>query len=1603
MDGILANLRTAAKAAGVADERQALVQFFQDRVRQNLHMILCHSPVGDAFRIRARKFPALISSTTVDVFHPWTRDALFNVATRFLTDVSVPSGLSEKIAAHMANVHLSIDDANVRFLASEGRHNYTTPKSFLELISFYKGLLKSKRDKVVVNIERLEKGLTIMAQVKEKVEGLQQDLSVKMIEVEQKKKATNSLIDEVTAASEKAAAEKAIADAEAEKTNALAQEAAAIKAQADSELAEALPAMEAAKDAVNCLTKPAIQELKSLGKPPPECAEVTKAVLILLKNEKRSLDWKAAQKMMNNPGQFLDEVAAFNADNIPDWVLEMVNPVISQTFFNYETMKGKSSAAAYLTNWVVNIIGYNKIYKRVAPLMAKVNEATAAKDTAESALAIVVARVREVEARVQKLEKTLADAVAEKERTEAEANRCLSKLELAKRLVNGLSDENARWSETVKGLKDQGMTLIGDSLIASAFVGYISPFSVGFRTDLWNRQWTSDIEERGIPYTKGIDPLSVLASEADIATWKNEGLPADRMSVENASIITSCARWPLLIDPQLQGLAWLKKRVGDDLVVVQLSQQGWLGKVTRCVQNGGKLLIESVGEEIDAILEPLLSRAIIRRGRNSFVIKLGGEEIEYDPKFQLWIQTKLANPHYRPEIAAQCTIVNFIVTPEGLEDQILAMVVNVEKPELEQEKQLLVRKQNEFKVTLSQLEDELLAQLSAADPFTILDNFALIDGLETTKKTALEIQVQVKLAKETEDTINGLREKYRSVAQEGSMLFFMIIQLSSIEHMYQYSLDSFVGFLLRAIDRTPIVTDGSEAIEGRVGRLIETIRMTIFKWVNRGLFEKHKLILSALLALRLLERGLLNEEFNRQQVEFLVGVGASAKSSENPISDWLPNQYWNAIQSLIALPGFELFAQNMEKDAPSRFKEWFNEQTPEDVKLPLDWKRLDASNPLQKLLVLKCLRPDRLTIGLGSWICSVVPSGRNFTECDASSSFFEVLSSAYEDSDSETPIFFILSPGADPVKEVEKLGRKMINLQLNVNYHNVAMGQGQDRIAMAKLELGHKEGHWVMLQNIHLMPKWCVELEKKLDEFALEGSHPGFRCFLSADPNNGIPIGILDRSIKLTNEPPQGLTANLKRAFAFFNKETFEDKDSKVKVILYGLCHFHSIMLERKKFGPLGFNMNYPFSIGDLRDSALVLYNYMENNSSSRVPWDDLRYIFGEIMYGGHIVDDWDRKLSKAYLDYLMHDALLDEAELVPFSDKVSVKSPSAGPHERFLQYIDQFPSETPVMFGLHPNAEIGFRTSQSDNVLGILKRLNVRTSGGARSSSDEDGGRSTGPSRAEQLCSDILEDVGSIRFPTEEISKSIPDEEKGPYQYVFLQECDCMNLLIGTMVRSLAELKLGFKGELTMSESMEQLALSLSQEQIPPRWQKVAFPSNRGLVSWLQNLMERCAQLEEWTSDPTSIPKVVDLSKLFNPQSFLTAIKQICCQQQSMELDKLVVYTEVTKRDKSQIESHARDGAYVTGLYLEGARWDVTTGCLEESRPKEMFCPMPVINCKACLEDDLKDQKNVYICPTYATTKRRPNFVFSAQLRTKAPSAKWVMAGVAMILDIGQ
>ncbi|MCI4384136.1 hypothetical protein PGIGA_G00035330, partial [Pangasianodon gigas] len=541
------------------------------------------------------------------------------------------------------------------------------------------------------------------------------------------------------------------------------------------------------------------------------------------------------------------------------------------------------------------------------------------------------------------------------------------------------------------------------------------------------------------------------------------------------------------------------------------------------------------------------------------------------------------------------------------------------------------------------------------------------------------------------------------------------------------------------------------------------------------------------------------------------------------------------------------------------------------------------------------------------------------------------------------------------------------------------------------LDLAAHEGHWVILQNIHLVAKWLGTLEKKLEQHG-DASHQDFRVFISAEPSSSpeghiIPQGILENSIKITNEPPLGMHANLHKALDNFNQDTLEmcARENEFKGILFALCYFHAVVAERRKFGPQGWNRSYPFNTGDLTISVNVLYNYLEANS--KVPYDDLRYLFGEIMYGGHITDDWDRRLCRTYLEEFIKPEMMEgELYLAP-----GFLLPGNMDYNGYHQYIDEaLPAESPYLYGLHPNAEIGFLTQTSEKLFRTVLEMQPRDGGS---------GEGSGTSRDEKVkivLDEILEKLPEGFNMTELMGKV---EERSPYVVVALQECERMNILTQEIKRSLKELNLGLKGELTMTSDMENLQNAIYLEQVPDSWSKRAYASTCGLTLWFTDLLCRIRELESWTSD-FSLPSAVWLAGFFNPQSFLTAIMQSTARRNEWPLDKMSLQCDVTKKSREEFSSPPREGAYVHGLFMEGARWDTQAGVIVDARLKELTPAMPVIFIKA-VPVDKQETRSVYQCPVYKTKQRGPTYVWTFNLKTKENPSKWTLAGVALLLQI--
>jgi len=1640
VDDIINTMRPFVKRAGLADTRDNAWNLFISQVRENLHMVLCFSPIGEPIKVRTRRFPALVNCVTIDWFQPWPEEALLSVSKRFLEDMDLGTDAEKtNIINFMPYSFIAVNQASASFIEREKRYNWTTPKSFLELIALYKSMLTKRRKDTNDGITRLSNGVTKLEATASEVSQLEEELKVKQVEVEEKKLKCDEMIPrletEKTKASDEMKRASEIAQQASEKEVAVGD----MKEKIDRDLENAEPALEKAAAALDSLNKKDLGELKSLAKPPAGIDDVTGACVYLLhEGGKGKIDasWKASQQMMKDVNKFLEELLHFkakiDAGKVPKNNFKNIRPLLEKDWFNVDTMRTKSAAAAGLCDWVLNITVYWDINENVEPMreaaanaVVQLEEAIQAKDEALKAAEAAKQQVAELTA-------AFNEAVAEKEAVEAEAEACERKLGLAQRLMAALGSEGERWRQGIEGMKVELGLLAGNALLAAAFVSYSGSFNRFFREGLLDDKFKPYLQgtipaAKGvpIPMSPGADPLKILTNEAEIAQWSSDGLPSDRTSVENGTIVTNCARWPLMIDPQLQGITWIRrKEERRGLHVVRLGQRQLLSKLENALVTGKPIVIENIQINIDAVLAPVIGRQVLRRGRTVFV-KLGDKEVDYHPDFRLFLQTKLSNPHYPPEVQAETTLINFMVTEDGLEDQLLALTVQKERPDLEESKMELISQMNAFKIKTKELEDGILEQLANAEG-DVLENLALIENLEDSKRVALEIADKVKVAEVTEVEINAARELYRDAATRGSMMFFLLSGLNRVHSFHHYSLNSFVAVFERAVTgrrgklvwneeavmsniapeklKRALKVEAAEAkkeelrndpdkFDARLAYLVEEITFKTFSYARRGLFERHKLILATQLLLAIMRR---EGELEPVEGEYLI-MGKKALTPPHMtarVQEYLSDLQWAAACALKEVEAFRTLPEDLEL-ATDAWREWLDAERPEEVELPGEWDK--RCTPFQKILLLRALRSDRVTTAIASFVEERL--GVRYMQQDAFS-----MDDAFNDSSRSLPLFFVLFPGVDPGAQLEALGRKLGFTEDRGNFVPISMGQGQEKHAENTLDRFTRDGGWVFLQNIHLMQSWLPTLERKL-EMAAEG-HEDFRAFLSAEPPplpdmQTVPEGIMQSSVKVANEPPTDLKATLRSSYALFDQSTLDASSKKFahRPMLFATCFFHALVLGRRKFGFQGFSRNYPFNNGDLTVCASVLHNYLEAADAGAVPWEDVRYIFGEIMYGGHITDTWDRRVTNTYLDVLLQSELIDEK--TDFELTRGYAPMLEGSYVDYRNYIESaLPAESPVLFGLHPNAEIGLLISVCDSVFEAVFTLQGGGGGG-------DGGAAAAGGGKESVVKAILEDFES-RLPDEFVMIDIKGRvrEKTPYVVCVLQELERMNAVAGLMRRELTELQLGLSGALNISDAMDMLITNLHTNKVPPGWLKVCGQigptgtyNRKSLSLWFTDLLVRYRQLKEWAEDPQVLPPCVWLSGLFNPMGYITACLQVTARAKSLPLDSMVISTEVLEVGPDGIDEQPEEGTYVHGLFMEGARWDTEENTITDSHPKELFPPMPVIHVRGITAEEVDDE-GAYQCPVYTTRIRGPTFTFAAPLRTVKPPYTWVLAGVCLVMQ---
>eukprot|EP00742_Colponemidia_sp_Colp-10_P007071 GILJ01007591.1.p1 GENE.GILJ01007591.1~~GILJ01007591.1.p1 ORF type:complete len:2165 (-),score=376.69 GILJ01007591.1:179-6499(-) len=1587
IESIIDELRPLAREQHVTESRQALYDLFINRVRENLHLVLCMSPAGDALRVRCRMFPSLINCSTLDWYTQWPKQALLSVSTKYLADAPLPSAeIRTAIAEMCVDIHSSSQETAQRFFEELRRPVYTTPKSYLDLISLYVAMLTEKKKELETNQRRLTAGLTKLEDTRQAVKDLQPALIALQSTLAQKSAETETLLAQV--ASDQASAEVVKANVVAEE--ALVREQAdvvlVIQKDAERDLAQALPALKSAIAALNALDKKDIADFKAYTRPPQLVQMVMEGVCILLGHK---ADWESAKKVLTDMA-FISRLTNFDKDHIPDDRIKALRSYVDHPEFTPDNVARVSGAARSLCMWVRAMATYSDVAKEVEPKRQRLQEMNDKLSAANATLKSKQDQLNEVLQRVAELQRKCDEAQQEKDRIQAEAELTMNRVVRAEKLVSLLADEHVRWSETVVTVKNHIIELVGNVFVSAACISYFGAFTGSYRQDLVS-QWVKACQDKRVPISADFSLTGTLGVPVQIREWNIQGLPTDSVSTDSAILVTRTRRYPLMIDPQQQANKWVRNMESkQNIKVVKMTDPLLLRALENAVRVGIPLLIEDIAETLDPILDPILTKKIVEsNGRR--LIRLGDQDVDFDPNFKLYLTTKRSNPNYLPEICIKVTVINFTVTSQGLEDQLLGHVVSQEKPTVEERKnRLVVTMANDLK-QLNDIEEKILQLLSESKGM-ILDDLVLINTLKSSKSTSAVINERMREAGQTQEEIRLAREAYRTVATRGSILYFVVADLALIDPMYQYSLAYITRLFKLSIQQTAANQDEREHISD----LIQNITETIYANVCRGLFEAHKTMFSFLICVHILRaRGEVStDDWNL----FLRGPSPMIKArvTPNPAATVLTDKQWEFLYGLDQTDAkyIELVRDILAHIV--QWKEFWEHSDPYSQPLPNDWDaRLSA---FETLLLIRALRPELVLNSLSQFV--KIKLGSRFVESRGTN-----MEEVYADMDPRTPVIFVLSQGADPMATLLRFAAyKEMDKKLQI----ISLGQGQGAKAAKVLSNAILNGEWVVLQNCHLAKSWMPALEHTIEQLRdstqstspSSNVHSQFRLFLTSMPAPYFPVSVLQNGVKITIEPPRGVKANLLRSFNTIPEQTFESSTQPhvFKKLLFGLCFFHATVQERRKFGPIGWNVRYEFNDSDLETSLTVLRMFLEEQQT--IPWDALRYVTGQINYGGRVTDDLDRRCLLAILyKYYSPDILSADYK---FSSSGIYCAPEPGSLSRFKEYIHSLPSlEEPEIFGMNQNANVIFQNQEAGKLLDTIVAIQPRIASSSGSKSSDDVLSELARELETQLPQPLERKVSDVtNFAVGE------DGLMDSLSTVLMQEMQRFNRLLSVVSVSLSDLRKAIRGQILMSEELDLMSTSLRNNQVPSLWHKFAYPSLKPLGSWMKDLTDRVIFIRQWLQHGQ--PKAFWISGLFFPQGFMTGALQTHARKHKIAIDSLNFRFTVERFDAADVAEAPKDGVYVYGLYLEGATWIRSLKRLEDSAPGEIYCQLPVIHFKPDPRYQRKPED--YSCPVYktavragtlSTTGHSTNFVVAIDLPSEQPPDYWVLQGTACLCQL--
>ena len=1180
-----ATLMTACKEGAqrqglLLDSQEELYKWFTQQIVKNLHIVFTMNPPEDGLSSKAATSPALFNRCVLNWFGDWSDQALFQVGSELTQSVdldrsnfvapdsipvayrelSLPASHRDAVINSMVYVHHSVQGFNQRLLKQQSRKTFLTPRHFLDFVHQCVRLFNEKREDLEEQQRHLNVGLEKLRDTVDKVRDLRTNLAQKKGQLERKDAEANEKLQKMIADQREAEQRKATSLKIQVSLDKQEAEVAKRKEVVNADLAKAEPAVISAQEAVGNIKRQHLTEVRSMTNPPSGVKLALEAVCTLLGHK---IDgWRTIQAIVRRD-DFIASIVGYDNERqmTRSHRTRMQHEFLSKEDFTYEKVNRASKACGPLVQWVEAQVNFSAILDRIGPLREE------AEQLEEDALQ-TKAEAKAIENNIAELENSIATykteyaaLISETQSIKTEMSRVENKVNRSVKLLDSLSAERTRWESGSKSFETQINTIVGDVLIAAAFLAYGGLYDQLLRKSMLD-DWLGQLGLSGIEYKMHNPVTEYLSSADERLKWQENSLPVDDLCTENAIILKRFNRYPLIIDPSGRATEFLRNENKERrLTVTSFLDDSFIKQLESSLRFGNPILIQDA-EHLDPVLNHVLNKEYQKTG-GRVLIQLGKQEIDFSPAFKLYLSTRDPSATFPPDICSRTTFVNFTVTQSSLQTQTLNDVLKSERPDVDKRRTNLVKMQGEFNTHLRGLEKRLLQALNQSRG-NILDDDVVIETLETLKRESAEISRKVAETDGVMTEVEKITQQYNSIARACSAVFAVLEQLHYLNHFYQFSLQYFTDIFDAVLHSNPNLRDVKDySKRGYV--ILRDLFIDTYRRTSMSLLQKDRITFAVLLT-QASPYPMDKHLFDKILSPITEGADASA-------DDGLQREVRAKASRVSVLKPF------ISEIPPQEFERFCTEELAEN-RVPVLWDdgTIDLNKQLRSLLLLKIARLDRF-----------VPAAEKFVAAVFGKSMFDNpddLQQVVSQVSPTAPIALCSSPGFDASYKVENLVEKR---RAQCSY--IAMGSNEG-VASADKAISNAAatGSWVLIKNVHLAPLWLQSLEKRLGSLK---PHPDFRIFLSMETSPKIPINLLRSSRVLMYEQPAGVRANMKDSLSTLAVREVQQPREKARLYLL-LSFLHAVIQERLRYAPtLGWRGLWEFNDSDVsqpqQDFILVI------------------------------------------------------------------------------------------------------------------------------------------------------------------------------------------------------------------------------------------------------------------------------------------------------------------------------------------------------------------------------------------------------------------------------